>query len=51
MKLFLYLLRGVLICLAMIVLFSAGIVLWPVYLGILLLKPETIDLLFSTKVF
>ena len=51
MKQFLHLLRGILICLAMVVLFIAGAVLWPVYLGILILKPETLDLLFSTKVF
>ena len=52
MKQFLHLLRGVLICLAMVVLFIAGAILWPVYLGILVLRPEeTLDLLFSTKVF
>lgn len=52
MKQFLHLLRGVLIILAMVVLFLAGTVLWPVYLGILILRTEgTLDLLFSTKVF
>ena len=51
MKHFLHLLRSILICLAMVVSFFAGTVLWPVYLGILILKPETLDLLFATKVF
>lgn len=52
MKQFLHLLRGVLIILAMVVLFLSATILWPVYLGILVLRPEeTLDLLFSTKVF
>ena len=52
MKRFLHLLRGVLIILLVVVLAVAGIVLWPVYLGILILRPkETLDLLFTTDIF
>ena len=51
MKSILHLLRGLSICLLAVVVFASAIVLWPVYLGILILKPESLDWLFSFRVF
>ena len=52
MKQFLHLLRGILICLAAVVLFLSAIILWPISLGIIALRPQAVvDLLYDTKVF
>ncbi len=51
MKRLLHVIRGIAICLLMLVLFMASPLLWPVYLGILVLRPGVLDWLFSYEVF
>lgn len=43
--------RGIAVCLLVLVLFIASPVLWPVYLGILVCRPRILDFLFSYRVF